>query len=121
MRMAQLSRSRLSWSNGQLTSTRSNLFTTQVELDPTAVLQFVPSKVTEDMNLSLNRPFLAEETEKAVPGPDGFTVGFYQTHWDLVGSSVTGAVLNFLNGGALVEGVTIPPLFSFQKQQTHRI
>jgi len=31
------------------------------------------------------------------PGPDGFTVGFYyQTHWDLVGSSVTGAVLNFL-------------------------
>jgi len=94
------------------------------------MLQFVPSKVTEDMNLSLNRQFSAEETEKAVfmmgpnkaPGPDGFTVGFYyQTHWDLVGSSVTGAVLNFLNGEALVEGVTIPPLFSFQKQQTHRI
>lgn len=81
-----------------------HLFTAQEEVDPMAVVQFVPSKVVEDTNVNLNKPFLAEEIEKAVfmmgpnkaPGPDGFTAGFYQTHWDLVGSSVTGAVLNFL-------------------------
>jgi len=39
------------------------------------------------------------------PGPDGFTAGFFQTHWDLVGPCVTRAVLNFLDGGELVEGI----------------
>jgi len=33
------------------------------------------------------------------PGVDGFTAGFYQRHWDLVGPELCGAVLGFLNGG----------------------
>lgn len=37
------------------------------------------------------------------PGPDGFTTGFYQLHWYLLGTSVTSAVLDFLNGGVLPE------------------
>jgi hypothetical protein len=39
------------------------------------------------------------------PGLDGFTTGFYQTHWGTIGASVTNAVLDFLNEGHLPEGV----------------
>ncbi|EEE59262.1 hypothetical protein OsJ_11281 [Oryza sativa Japonica Group] len=39
------------------------------------------------------------------PGPDSFTVGFYQAHWETIGPSVTRAVLNFLNGGELPEAI----------------
>jgi hypothetical protein len=39
------------------------------------------------------------------PGPDGFTTGFFQTHWASIGSSVTNVVLHFLNDGQMPEGV----------------
>jgi hypothetical protein len=39
------------------------------------------------------------------PGPDGFTTGFYQIHWDLLGPRVTQAVLDFLNRGSLPDSV----------------
>ena len=39
------------------------------------------------------------------PGPDGFTAGFFQTHWEVVGPAVTNAVLSFLNGGEMPTGV----------------
>lgn len=39
------------------------------------------------------------------PGPDGFTTAFYQVHWDIVGPSITSAILNFLNGGQMPEGI----------------
>jgi hypothetical protein len=35
------------------------------------------------------------------PGVDGFTAGFYQRHWNLVGPELCGAVLDFLNGGEM--------------------
>lgn len=31
------------------------------------------------------------------PGPDGFTVGFFQRHWTLLKDEVCADVLNFLN------------------------
>ena len=39
------------------------------------------------------------------PGPDGFTAGFYQAHWGFVGQDVISAVLDFLHGGHLPEGI----------------
>lgn len=90
-----------------------NLFEAQGELDPGQILEYVPRKVTDEMNANLVREYTAEEVEKAVfmmgpnksPGPDGFTAGFYQHHWQLVGPSVTRVVLHFLNEGAMDEGI----------------
>jgi hypothetical protein len=90
-----------------------DLFTAQVESAPEEILDHVPERVTEMMNESLLAPYTAQEVERALfmmgankaPGPDGFTAGFYQTHWGTVGRSVTNAVLNFLNGGQLPDGV----------------
>jgi len=90
-----------------------DLFTAQPILLPDEILAHVPQRVTQAMNESLESPFSEEEVVRALsmmgahkaPGPDGFTAGFYQTHWDTVGPSVTRAVLNFLNGGQLPEAI----------------
>jgi len=90
-----------------------DLFSAQTELSPEEILAHVPRRVTDDMNKVLEAPFSAQKLERALfmmgtnkaPGPDGFTVGFYQTHWGTIGASVTNAVLDFLNGGQLPEGV----------------
>jgi len=84
-----------------------NLFLAQEDTTPELVTQFVPRKVTELMNDALTTDFSTEEIKKAVfmmhpnksPGPDGFTAGFYQRHWDLIGNDILNAVLSFLNGG----------------------
>jgi hypothetical protein len=84
-----------------------HLFTAQENTYPEEVVQFVPSKVTPVMNGMLDAPFTATEIEKALfmmhphkaPGPDGFTAGFFQRHWGLIGPDVCAAVLTFLNGG----------------------
>ena len=87
----------------------TQLFTQQEVLDPGPILSCVPTKVTADMNDFLLRPFTAEVVKEALfmmgenkaPGPDGLTEGFYQFHWETLGPSVTGAVLDFLNGGVM--------------------
>ena len=84
-----------------------NLFLAQEDTTPELVTQFVLRKVTELMNDALTTDFSTEEIKKAVfmmhpnksPGPDGFTAGFYQRHWDLIGNDISNIVLSFLNGG----------------------
>ena len=64
-------------------------------------------KVTDEMNESINLPFTAKEVERALsrmgpskaPGSGSFNAGFYQYHWDILGPSITKAVLDFRNGG----------------------
>lgn len=83
------------------------LFSAQDNLQPEAILEHVPSKVTDSMNEELSQPFSVEEVHRALfmmgankaPGPDGLTAGFFQHHWQLLGPSITSAVLDFLNGG----------------------
>ena len=89
------------------------LFTAQPESTPEEVLDLVPTRVTDLMNEELDRPFSAQEVEKALfmmgaskaPGPNGFIAGFYQSHWETVGPSVTNAVLDFLNGGQMLDAM----------------
>lgn len=56
----------------------------------------VPSRVSQEQNVSLLRPFQVEEVKSALfdmfpdkaPGPDGMNPGFYQHYWDVVGEDV---------------------------------
>lgn len=90
-----------------------DLFTAQPDLDIGRVLAHVPVRVTDQMNESLDAPYTSQEVNRALsmmgaskaPDPDGLTAGFFQHHWETVGPSVTAAVLHFLNGGAMPEGI----------------
>lgn len=56
-------------------------------------------------DFKVNKRLVAEEVKEIVfwmnpmssPSPDGFNIGFYQTHWHIVGQDVCRAVLDFLN------------------------
>jgi hypothetical protein len=49
------------------------------------------------------------------PGPDGFTAGFYQLHWDLMGNEITTAVLDFLNGGGMPDDINLTTIVLIPK------
>ena len=79
--------------------------------------------VTEDMNSDLNRPFLAEEVQRALhqmapltaPGPNGMSPIFYKSFWHIVGNDVIMAVLSALNIGVVPNPLTPPSLLLSQK------
>lgn len=62
---------------------------------------------------NLEKEFMAAEVKEALfemapskaLGVDGFTAGFNQRHWDVVGEDVTAVVLGFLNGEELPLGL----------------
>ena len=69
------------------------------------VVNAIPTKVTEDMNVSLSYAFTREEVATAFkqihptkdPGPDGMSAIFYQKYWSIVGNNITNMVSNVLN------------------------
>lgn len=69
-----------------------DLFSAQLALEIEEILQLVPTKVTDEMNEGLARPYNEEEVKSSLfmmgpnkaLGPDHFIAGFYQSHWDLV-------------------------------------
>lgn len=99
-----------------------NLFSAQGDLQPELICQHVPQKVTPEMR-ELEQPFTELEVESALfqmapnksPGVDGFSAGFFQTHWQLVKPGVVSAVLGFLNGGDLPEDVNMTLLVLIPK------
>jgi len=56
------------------------------------ILQHIPTIISQDQNISLTQSITLQEVEEAVmdmnpgkaPGPDGFTMNFFQACWDTV-------------------------------------
>jgi hypothetical protein len=89
-----------------------NLFSSEPTVSSDTVLDYIPSKVTHEMNEDLLKPYTNDEIKTALfqmgptkaPGPDGFPALFYQTHWDFFEEEICRAVRVFLEGGLLPEG-----------------
>ena len=106
----------------------ANLFTRQEVLDPGPILEHVVERVTPEMNEALLKSYTAKEVKRAAfmmgankaPGLDGLTAGFYQFHLETLGLGITTAVLEFLNGGALLETINSTTIVLIPKVKTHR-
>jgi hypothetical protein len=84
------------------------LFSSQQPTGIAACLDNLEPRVSTDMNSKLIRPYTEEEVRFALfqmhplqsLGPDGYSAGFYQKSWGVVGLNVTRAVLHVLNEGS---------------------
>ncbi|KAL0451817.1 UNVERIFIED_CONTAM: hypothetical protein Slati_1159800 [Sesamum latifolium] len=73
------------------------------------ILEIVEPRVTDSMNDSLLRPFLADEVIQSLnqmhpyksPDPDGMSPVFYQYYWHIVGKDVLACVLDILNNASI--------------------
>lgn len=98
---------------GEISLFYQELYQSQGYRPMNELLDVVPTRVIEAMNELLDKDFVAEEVKRALfdmapskaPGVDGFTAGFYQRHWDILGDDLVAAVLDFLNGGELPLGL----------------
>ena len=83
-----------------------NLYSSERVNNMQEVLDCVPTKVTDEMNDMLGRPYTEQEIKLALfqmfpskaPGPDGFPAHFFQRHWSLCGEEITRAVVRILTG-----------------------
>jgi hypothetical protein len=61
------------------------------------------------MNAELLKPFTGEKVYRALlqmaplkaPGPDGFSAGFSQKNWSVMGEDICQAILGILNSGTM--------------------
>lgn len=76
------------------------------------ILAFGPN-LSEDQKLLLCAPVSVNEIKEAIfsipssksPGPDGFTSGFYEAAWHIVGPGVSVAIKDFFSSGKLLREV----------------
>ncbi|KAM1259875.1 hypothetical protein ACFX2J_039117 [Malus domestica] len=69
------------------------------------MLDYVTSKVYEEMNVSLTVPVSMDEIKNAAmkigglkaPGPDGFQGIFYQSQWDIIATDVNNLIDDMMN------------------------
>ena len=75
-------------------------------------LEVITPNLTEELNLILCREPSMEELKKtldgmnkeAAPGPDGYTLSFYLSCWDLIKFDLLEAVIDFFKGSAVPNG-----------------
>lgn len=90
--------------------------------------------ITEEENAKLTSVPTAEEIREAVfsiyaekaPGPDGFSAGFFHTHWSEIGPDIVKEVQGFFDGDTLPENINethlrlIPKITNPQKVLDYR-
>ena len=102
---------------GEIGSIAVDYFTTLFSISNPSTIEEVIAPVKQvvcpDMNARLMAPYSAEEVKRALfqmspsksPGPDGMTALFFQKFWNIVGTNVTDAVLDFLNCGKMLSSI----------------
>eukprot|EP00253_Pinus_taeda_P017777 PITA_17777 len=91
-----------------------NHFSALLTADPQPVdsvdfLSPIENKITADQNNELEKEVTVEEIEWSIfimaqekaPGPDGFTVAFYRTHWEIIKKDFVRMVNNFFSKSKL--------------------
>jgi len=76
--------------------------------DQKPIITRIQSRVTENDNATLTKPFSVDEFKEAVfsmhpdksPGPDGLNPGFYQFFWDDIGADIFSSACSWLQSGA---------------------
>lgn len=89
------------------------LFKSEAAQHVESCISAIKEKITPDMGAGLLAEFTKEEVHSALkhmppqkaPEPDGYTVDFYQLHWDTMGSEVCDAALHFLNSSNMVASI----------------
>lgn len=89
------------------------------------VMREVQNTITESQNSSLMEDVRPEEVKYAlfsinpdkVPGLDGFTPGFYQKCWPIIGKDVVKAVKKFFSEGKLPENLNDTLLVLISKKK----
>jgi hypothetical protein len=85
------------------------VYTSEPTGDMSQCLQGVTGRVTPEMNCRLTRAYSHEEIREAIfqmsplkaHGPDGYSAGFFQDNWPIVGEEVCQAIFTSLNSGIL--------------------
>ena len=91
----------------------TSLFSTSNPSTMEEVIAHVEQVVCPDMNARLMAPYSAEEVKRALfqmspsksPGSDGITALFFQKLWNIVGTDVIDAVLDFLSCGKMLSSI----------------
>ena len=89
------------------------------------VLGVVDGVMTEEMNRSLNQPFVGKEVKQTLfqihpsksPGLDSMSPFFFQKYWHLVGREVTEAVLSALNSGHVLTKMNFTHILLIPKRK----
>ena len=77
------------------------------------MIDLIPVKVIDEMNMELTRGFTKEEVVIALkqlhltksPGLDGMSALFFQKYWSIVGTNVSNLVKNVLNHGMFISEI----------------
>ena len=105
------------------------LFTTSNPQHMEGVLSAVDRVVSDEMNHTLDRPYIEEEVRVALfqmhpskaPRPDDMSPFFFQKYWHIIGPDITTAVLSVLHSGKCLHKMNFTHIVLIPKKVTPRL